>query len=198
VPRAGRRFTGARGRLLLEHRRGLACDLLDQLARSRQRYVTGDEPRNNWLLALLTMGEGWHNNHRARPRHARGSAGESVIQFTIHCVCWELRLPSRTVIKGEHRLGRLVTNKVADQLAASFPINQIARHAVRRRRSGTKSTCSSAEFGRRSPSCPETAGQHALIRGDRRTGTGKIAGAYLCTPDRGCMAASSPQTATTG
>lgn len=29
----------------------------------RQRYHTGDDSRNNWLLALLTMGEGWHNNH---------------------------------------------------------------------------------------------------------------------------------------
>src|SRR5271163_4228946 len=26
----------------------------------RQRYVTGDQSRNNWVLALLTMGEGWH------------------------------------------------------------------------------------------------------------------------------------------
>jgi len=29
------------------------------------RYVTGDDSRNNWLLALFTMGEGWHNNHHA-------------------------------------------------------------------------------------------------------------------------------------
>ncbi len=28
-----------------------------------QRYVTGDTSRNNFVLALLTMGEGWHNNH---------------------------------------------------------------------------------------------------------------------------------------
>lgn len=28
-----------------------------------QRYNTGDDSRNNWLLAILTMGEGWHNNH---------------------------------------------------------------------------------------------------------------------------------------
>ena len=27
-----------------------------------RRYVTGDDSRNNWLLALFTMGEGWHNN----------------------------------------------------------------------------------------------------------------------------------------
>jgi stearoyl-CoA desaturase (delta-9 desaturase) len=28
-----------------------------------RRYATGDTSRNNWLLALLTLGEGWHNNH---------------------------------------------------------------------------------------------------------------------------------------
>lgn len=29
----------------------------------KQRYKTGDESRNSLWLALLTMGEGWHNNH---------------------------------------------------------------------------------------------------------------------------------------
>jgi stearoyl-CoA desaturase (delta-9 desaturase) len=28
-----------------------------------QRYITGDNSRNHLLLALITMGEGWHNNH---------------------------------------------------------------------------------------------------------------------------------------
>jgi stearoyl-CoA desaturase (Delta-9 desaturase) len=28
-----------------------------------RRFETGDQSRNNWLLALLTFGEGWHNNH---------------------------------------------------------------------------------------------------------------------------------------
>jgi stearoyl-CoA desaturase (delta-9 desaturase) len=29
----------------------------------KRRYVTKDTSRNNWALALLTFGEGWHNNH---------------------------------------------------------------------------------------------------------------------------------------
>lgn len=29
----------------------------------KQRYKTGDDSRNNWFLAIITMGEGWHNNH---------------------------------------------------------------------------------------------------------------------------------------
>jgi stearoyl-CoA desaturase (delta-9 desaturase) len=28
-----------------------------------QRYVTTDDSRNNFWLALITLGEGWHNNH---------------------------------------------------------------------------------------------------------------------------------------
>lgn len=28
-----------------------------------QNYQTGDQSRNNWLVALLSSGEGWHNNH---------------------------------------------------------------------------------------------------------------------------------------
>jgi len=33
----------------------------------RQRYRTGDTSRNNWLLAIITLGEGWHNNHHHYP-----------------------------------------------------------------------------------------------------------------------------------
>jgi stearoyl-CoA desaturase (Delta-9 desaturase) len=29
----------------------------------RRRYKTEDTSRNNWLLAIITLGEGWHNNH---------------------------------------------------------------------------------------------------------------------------------------
>jgi stearoyl-CoA desaturase (delta-9 desaturase) len=37
----------------------------------RQRYRTGDTSRNNWLLALVTLGEGWHNNHHYYPNSTR-------------------------------------------------------------------------------------------------------------------------------
>jgi stearoyl-CoA desaturase (delta-9 desaturase) len=36
-----------------------------------RRYETGDESRNNLWLALLTFGEGWHNNHHHRPSRTR-------------------------------------------------------------------------------------------------------------------------------
>ncbi len=36
-----------------------------------RRYPTRDNSRNNVWLALLTFGEGWHNNHHFYPRSAR-------------------------------------------------------------------------------------------------------------------------------
>jgi stearoyl-CoA desaturase (delta-9 desaturase) len=30
-----------------------------------QAFDTGDQSRNNWWLAIITLGEGWHNNHHA-------------------------------------------------------------------------------------------------------------------------------------
>jgi fatty-acid desaturase len=36
-----------------------------------RRFVTRDDSRNNWWVALLTFGEGWHNNHHAHPTSAR-------------------------------------------------------------------------------------------------------------------------------
>jgi stearoyl-CoA desaturase (delta-9 desaturase) len=35
------------------------------------RFETGDDSRNSWWVALLTFGEGWHNNHHAHPTSAR-------------------------------------------------------------------------------------------------------------------------------
>jgi fatty-acid desaturase len=37
----------------------------------KRRFETGDDSRNSWWVALLTFGEGWHNNHHAHPTSAR-------------------------------------------------------------------------------------------------------------------------------
>ncbi len=36
-----------------------------------RRFNTHDDSRNNWWVALITFGEGWHNNHHAHPTSAR-------------------------------------------------------------------------------------------------------------------------------
>lgn len=47
--------------------------LINSLAHriGRRRYQTPDDSRNNFLLALLTLGEGWHNNHHYHAASAR-------------------------------------------------------------------------------------------------------------------------------
>jgi stearoyl-CoA desaturase (Delta-9 desaturase) len=36
-----------------------------------RRFQTRDDSRNNWFLAIVTFGEGWHNNHHHYPASAR-------------------------------------------------------------------------------------------------------------------------------
>jgi len=45
----------------------------------KRRYQTTDESRNNWFLALVTMGEGWHNNHH----HYQSSANQGFRWYEI-------------------------------------------------------------------------------------------------------------------
>lgn len=44
-------------------------------------YETTDDSRNNWFVALISNGEGWHNNHHADPRAA--SHGHRWWEFDI-------------------------------------------------------------------------------------------------------------------
>ena len=37
----------------------------------KQTYPTKDDSRNSFLLAIITLGEGWHNNHHRYPHSAR-------------------------------------------------------------------------------------------------------------------------------
>ncbi|HXG86410.1 MAG TPA: fatty acid desaturase [Pyrinomonadaceae bacterium] len=37
----------------------------------KRPFETKDDSTNNWFVAFLTFGEGWHNNHHAQPSSAR-------------------------------------------------------------------------------------------------------------------------------
>lgn len=102
--------------------------------RGRKRYVTGDDSRNNWLLAFFTMGEGWHNNHHAYQSSARQGFRWWEIDCTFYLlrmlawfrVIWDLKTPPRQVIRNEQRLGARVVNRAAAELAAHFNSQRIA------------------------------------------------------------------------
>jgi stearoyl-CoA desaturase (delta-9 desaturase) len=50
----------------------------------RRPFETADDSTNNWFAALLTFGEGWHNNHHAHPTSARH--GLKWYQFDLNWI----------------------------------------------------------------------------------------------------------------
>jgi stearoyl-CoA desaturase (Delta-9 desaturase) len=77
--------------------------LINSLAHvlGRSRYETGDASRNNLVLAILTLGEGWHNNHHFYPASARQGFFWWEIDLSWYAlralsavgVVWDLRRP---------------------------------------------------------------------------------------------------------
>jgi stearoyl-CoA desaturase (delta-9 desaturase) len=54
-----------------------------------RNYETGENSRNNWLVALATNGEGWHNNHhhdQVSARHGHRWWELDVTFLTICCL----------------------------------------------------------------------------------------------------------------
>lgn len=100
----------------------------------KARYVTADDSRNNWLLAFFTMGEGWHNNHHAYQSSVRQGFKWWEIDATYYVlklvawvgIIWDLKMPPRSVLRNEQRLGSRVVNKAAQQLAGRFHSDRIA------------------------------------------------------------------------
>jgi stearoyl-CoA desaturase (delta-9 desaturase) len=96
----------------------------------KQRYVTGDDSRNNWWLALITMGEGWHNNHHAYMASTRQGFRwweVDVTYYTLKLLSWlrivyDLNEPPRSLVLNQKRLGRGIIEKVAQHLAATVAV----------------------------------------------------------------------------
>jgi len=66
-----------------------------------RRFATRDDSRNNWWVALISFGEGWHNNHHAHPTSAR------------HGLAWYEFDPSWLLIKVLKAFGVAKAIKVA-------------------------------------------------------------------------------------
>ena len=65
----------------------------------RRRYETNDDSRNSFALAMVTLGEGWHNNHHHFPAAARNGFFWWEIDITYYMlklleacgIIWDLR-----------------------------------------------------------------------------------------------------------
>ncbi len=76
-----------------------------------QKYETGDDSRNNWFLAIITMGEGWHNNHHYYQSSCRQGFEWWQYDFTYYILkamsfvglVWDIREPPAKVVAGDYR-----------------------------------------------------------------------------------------------
>jgi stearoyl-CoA desaturase (Delta-9 desaturase) len=76
-----------------------------------KRYETGDTSRNNFVLSMLTMGEGWHNNHHFYQSTANNGFFWWEIDLSFYIlkalswigVVWDLRIPPAWVLEGKRR-----------------------------------------------------------------------------------------------
>ncbi len=66
----------------------------------KRRYQTGDFSRNNFWMALLTLGEGWHNNHH----HYPASVQQGFFWWEIDITYWILILMSKVGLVWDLRL----------------------------------------------------------------------------------------------
>lgn len=77
----------------------------------RRRFETGDESRNSLLLALITLGEGWHNNHHRYPGSERQGFYWWEIDVSHYVltllaklgVVWDLREPPARIYEEAKR-----------------------------------------------------------------------------------------------
>lgn len=86
-----------------------------------QRYLTGDDSRNHWLLALLTFGEGWHNNHHYYPASVRQGFFWWEIDLTYYIlkllerlhIIWDLKLPTAAILQAKNTFSsRAITHSM--------------------------------------------------------------------------------------
>lgn len=77
-----------------------------------RRYATSDRSRNNWLVALLTLGEGWHNNHH----HYQSAARQGLTWYELDVtylilrvlawvgIVWDIREPTPAALDRDRLL----------------------------------------------------------------------------------------------
>lgn len=93
-----------------------------------QRYETGDTSRNNFWLSLLTLGEGWHNNHHCYQSATRQGFFWYEIDITYYLlktlsvfgIVWDLRAPPLEKLE-EKRIG----NRSAETAVTPLPISNV-------------------------------------------------------------------------
>ncbi|MEZ4754929.1 MAG: acyl-CoA desaturase, partial [Bdellovibrionota bacterium] len=71
----------------------------------KKRFETGDHSKNSMIVSLLTMGEGWHNNHHRYPGSERQGFYWWEIDMSHYVlkvlswfgIVWDLRVPPKRI-----------------------------------------------------------------------------------------------------
>ena len=85
-----------------------------------RRFETRDDSRNSWWVALLTFGEGWHNNHHAHPVSARH--GLAWYEFDISWITLKLFNAVRPGQRSQGREGARAAARRRSSVASSFQL----------------------------------------------------------------------------
>jgi len=78
----------------------------------KRRFNTKDDSRNNWFLAIITLGEGWHNNHHRYPGSERQGLYKREFDISHYIlrvlswfkIVWDLRFYPDRIVKEAQRL----------------------------------------------------------------------------------------------
>jgi stearoyl-CoA desaturase (delta-9 desaturase) len=68
-----------------------------------RRFATRDDSRNNLFVALLSFGEGWHNNHHAHPVSAR----HGLAWYELDITYWTIRLFEKLGVTSKIKVAQL-------------------------------------------------------------------------------------------
>ena len=79
-----------------------------------RRFETRDDSRNNWWVALISFGEGWHNNHHAHPASAR----HGLAWYEFDPSWLQIKLLKALGIAKSIRVASISTPHAAEQEAA--------------------------------------------------------------------------------
>ncbi len=87
----------------------------------RKRYRTSDDSRNSFFFALITLGEGWHNNHHFYQR----STSQGFFWWEIDITYYILKMLSWTrLVSGVSRPPRHVRDAYLTEPAEAAPVLQ--------------------------------------------------------------------------
>jgi stearoyl-CoA desaturase (delta-9 desaturase) len=90
-----------------------------------RRFLTDDTSKNSFWVAILTFGEGWHNNHHAVPQSARHGLAWYEIDMNWYGICALRALGLATDVK-RHRLAPSADESGARQPVVALPPPQAA------------------------------------------------------------------------